>query len=397
MAKGNALIENDPLQSDTSSKPDYSFYNPQNHEIAAYHLSHLDASLNFKFAAELKYEILSKNLKICWSKYKGDPKAIEWLSAAQSNSYNSLIKADAIREKADMELRISAKLPMLKMAESLEKEAEFQMEKVLFVLQNLPVDPIKEWLISADTTNPLIARTVIIKDSLNKLIPENQLNAGLVKDTSLYSLLHITEQQVDLFNDFLLQKFPNQVENFVINFEQMTPAKIDSLQEEWNNFELAQYVTSDTSFANAISRKNSPIQSLAKILKDARNKRLQIVNLRESQNKNTPAKGQKEPDRLPSTNNNASTSQPDFFYRVQIAASRDELTRQEMKRRWEHPEKILVSYEDDWYKYTLGSFSDYRSARELKDGCQIKGAFVVAYLNGKRIKITPYLLKKGKP
>jgi len=397
MAKGYAIIGDDPFMPDTMAKQDQFSYLPQNHQIAAYYLSHLDASLNFKFAIELKYEVLNKNLTSCWKKYSGDPKSVEWLSSAQSTSFNSLLKADEIRQKADIQTRIAEKIPLLKNAEKLEIHAEFQMEKVLFVLLNMPVDPIPEWLGSPDTINPLISKQQSKTAPKEKPLTEVQLKDGQVRDTSLYSLLHITEQQVDLFNDFLLQKFPNQVENYVIDFEKMSPAKIDSLQEEWNSFELGEYITSDTSVANAMSKKNSPVQNLAQILKDAKNKRLQIQKFRETSQNKAINNGQSLDNLKPSANKNNPSDQPDFYYRVQIAACRKELSQKEMKRRWEHPDQVLVSFEDNWFKYTIGSFSEYKSAQELRNNSRVKGAFVVAYLNGKRIKITPYLIIKNRP
>ncbi len=397
MAKGYAIIGDDPFVPDSTVKLNQSVYLPQNHQIAAYYLSHLDASLNFKFAIELKYEVLNKNLTSCWKKYSGDPKSVEWLSSAQSTSFNSLLKADEIRQKADVQVRIAEKIPLLKNAEKIEIHAEFEMEKILFVLLNMPIDPNPEWLGSSDTINPLISEQKSKTAPTTKPLTENQLKGGQIKDTSLYSLLHVTEQQVDLFNDFLLQKFPNQVENFVIDFEKMSSAKLDSLQEEWNSFELGEYITSDTSVANAMSKKNSPVQNLAQILKDAKNKRLQIQKFREtSQNKAINKSQALDSIKISAVKINPS-DQPDFYYRVQIAACRQALSKKEMKLRWEHPEKVQVSFEDNWFKYTIGSFSEYRSARELRDNSRVKGAFVVAYFNGKRIKITPYLVIKNHP
>jgi hypothetical protein len=43
--------------------------------------------------------------------------------------------------------------------------------------------------------------------------------------------------------------------------------------------------------------------------------------------------------------------------------------------------------EDNWYKYAIGEFPTYADAKRLKDNLNVPGAFVIAYLNGKRIKI----------
>ena len=502
MAKGYAIIGNDPfvpVEKDKRDKKDDSYYVPQDHQIAAYYLSHLDASLNFKFAIELKYEILSKNIKAFWKTYKGDKKSVKWLIKLEDASYDSLVIADQIRQDADLQLHISEKIPLLRKAEKMEENAEFQMEKILFTYQNFSTEPKHEWVTSADTLNPLVAQP-LTKINSPKPISDSILNAFPIKDTSFYSLLHITEQQVDLFNDFLLEKFPNQVETYVMDFEKLKQSKIDSLQEEWNNFVLGQYVTSDTSFANAISKKNSPVQALAQLLKDAKTKRQlskkpdvqpgssspkqtttkkqvvqsvsslpkdaitkkqnvqtvsnppkdtitkkQVVQSVSSPPKDTITKKQnvrtitsapkettikKEEVKTvpippketaikkqevqtiasppkdtaknaPSVTQNSKSATvsvpdnlPDFLYHVQIAACREELSKRELKRKSNDSLTLVVTYEDNWYKYTSGIFTDYKTAAAFRDKIHLKGAFVVAYLNGKRIKITPYLICK---
>jgi hypothetical protein len=401
VAKGLGIIGYNPYVPVPMDKKSSSSYNPQNHQIAAYYLSHLDASLNFKYAIELKYEVLDKNLKAFWKAYKGDKKSVKWIIKVDDASFDSLEKADKIRQEADLQLHIVEKIPMLKQAEKIEEDAEFRMEKVLFICQNLPTDPIPEWLASSDTLNPFHPKPVAKNNPPRSLLSDSVLNAIPVKDTSLYSLLHISEQQVDLFNDFLLEKFPNQVESYVLNYEQMSHTRIDSLQEVWNNFVLAQYVTSDTSFSHAVTRKNSPVQAIAQVLKEARIRREQAIKSYEQTvtipEKETSSNTISQPENSKPVNKTNPVNLPDFFYRVQIAACRDELSTTELKNKYSDSQNIVVTYEDDWYKYAIGNFSDYKSARELKDNCKINGAFVVAYLNGKRIKITTYIINKKHP
>lgn len=401
MAKGYAIIQNNPFVPDTVNKKHSASYIQQNHQIAAYYLSHMDASLNFKFAIELKYDVLNKNIKAFWKSYKGSKKGVKWVVKVDDASFDSLMKADKIRQEADEQVRIADKIPLLKQAEIIEENAEFRMEKVLFICQNLPMDPIPEWLASADTLDPLVMKPIANAIPVKPILTDSLLNSLPVKDTSFYSLLHIGETQVDLFNDFLLEKFPDQVENYVMDFEQLQPSKIDSLQEDWNNFVLGQYVTSDTSLSNVILKKNSPVQALAQLLKHAKEKRQQVKKPDEpnvstapkevSLNTPVPVEMQKH------ENQPSPVDLPDFFYRLQIAACRDKLSPQELKRRCSKIEDVVLTFEDDWYKYTIGSFSDYKSARELRDRSNIKGAFVVAYLNGKRIHITPYLISMKHP
>jgi hypothetical protein len=57
-------------------------------------------------------------------------------------------------------------------------------------------------------------------------------------------------------------------------------------------------------------------------------------------------------------------------------------------------EKIDELKEDGWYKYAIGIYQNYKSARKMRDELSIPGAFVIAYVNGKRIKITPAVAYK---
>jgi hypothetical protein len=50
--------------------------------------------------------------------------------------------------------------------------------------------------------------------------------------------------------------------------------------------------------------------------------------------------------------------------------------------------------EENWYKYAIGEYSTYNAARQLRDQSNIPGVFVIAYYNGKRIKITPAIAYK---
>jgi len=78
-----------------------------------------------------------------------------------------------------------------------------------------------------------------------------------------------------------------------------------------------------------------------------------------------------------------------FTYKVQIAACRVSLDEQTLQDIYSGTEKITESFEGNWYKYTISESSTFREARKVRDNLQIPGAFVIAYLRGKRINATP--------
>ena len=58
-------------------------------------------------------------------------------------------------------------------------------------------------------------------------------------------------------------------------------------------------------------------------------------------------------------------------------------------------EKITEVLEDGWYKYSVGEFDTYKKAKRYKESTKIQGAFVVSYLNGKRLAITPAMVRNN--
>lgn len=75
-----------------------------------------------------------------------------------------------------------------------------------------------------------------------------------------------------------------------------------------------------------------------------------------------------------------------IVYKIQFAASHTALSLQELRRIFPSDEVILGEYDDDIYKYSIGFYSSFEQANSAKEAMGIKGAFVVAYKNGKRMK-----------
>jgi hypothetical protein len=70
---------------------------------------------------------------------------------------------------------------------------------------------------------------------------------------------------------------------------------------------------------------------------------------------------------------------------IQIAAHRRQLTEKELKGLFngDHPVHFLV--EDNWYKYYLGHYGTFEEAEGIMKTLGLTNAFIVAYLDGKRI------------
>jgi len=74
-------------------------------------------------------------------------------------------------------------------------------------------------------------------------------------------------------------------------------------------------------------------------------------------------------------------------YKVQIAASKKLLNLSELRAIYKDESLIQYEIENDWYKYTIGFFSNYQDAANFKNIIGVQGAFIVAYRNGIKVPI----------
>lgn len=87
----------------------------------------------------------------------------------------------------------------------------------------------------------------------------------------------------------------------------------------------------------------------------------------------------------------------DVRYKVQIAAGKKEVKQSYFVQRHKITENVSIEYHNDWYKYTIGSFDVYKSARDRRNEIwaadnKINDAFVTAYNSGERISVQEALM-----
>ncbi len=108
-----------------------------------------------------------------------------------------------------------------------------------------------------------------------------------------------------------------------------------------------------------------------------------IYNPPEQTNQQPPHATQQAP-RQPITKTQTSAN---VYFRVQIAASSVKLSQQKLRQIYSG--RIYEEFDpfDRRYKYlTYEKFQTYDQARNFKSSCGVRGAFVVAYKNGKRLR-----------
>ena len=86
------------------------------------------------------------------------------------------------------------------------------------------------------------------------------------------------------------------------------------------------------------------------------------------------------------------------YFRVQLAATKRFSDANQTYGKYRLSRPVLVEQLEGWYKYTAGSFTNYRQAQEFKNeavGRGLSDAFIVAYKNGKRIDVMDGLQATG--
>jgi hypothetical protein len=91
---------------------------------------------------------------------------------------------------------------------------------------------------------------------------------------------------------------------------------------------------------------------------------------------------------LTDDNNKPISDTAHVVYKVQVLASRVPAPEHEQKRRYRGNMQITRYYEDAWYKYSIGEYSSYAEAKKCLFASKVHDAFIIAYVNRKKVHIS---------
>lgn len=99
---------------------------------------------------------------------------------------------------------------------------------------------------------------------------------------------------------------------------------------------------------------------------------------------------------LATTSATIPTPQSGIFYRVQILAGKNNVQKNYMQQNHNYSGDFVLENHEGWFKYTTGSFNEYKEARngreDIRNSYNFPGPFVVAYNGNERITVQEALM-----
>jgi len=331
-------------------------------------------------ADETKYNVYSSKIAEFWNKYKGDPgELINAESSENSGKLNYQSAQDQFKEVDENKDKLVAYSKLSSASDLLSKAVE-NVKNAFEVYSNISLS------VSAKSTHRDQPIEKSMRDTIktyDKQIPvsaNNETENVTNSSSDIYHAVNVGENMTDKFNKFLKEYFPNDFDKYIYNFSLVRNSDIDSVKVAWEKYLQREKNKNNLNGEFQVNEHiNKADNSKSKVVSNSGLRIVPTKNIRESgKQKNTDNYKNKIfktfSDRV-------------FTFKVQIVACRVPLNSEFLKEIYSGLEQFEELYENEWYKYSIGQFNTYESAGQLRDKCGVKGAFIIGYLNGKKIKL----------
>src|SRR5208337_2639335 len=194
----------------------------------------LEAALYYYTSNHDKIEVYQTAIKNFWKKFSGDKNSLKEIHAIEGMTDDSISYATDLRSNANQSANNFAKLDLILQAETIEKRVSPMLAKVLFSYLSYPVQYDPAWINSQTTAIPVRSAneaTDTTQTNVNKAQPaknetdtlkaiseiepvkglprkspdytfQGQQQQLQTNDSSLYGKIAVSEEQVDVFNQF---------------------------------------------------------------------------------------------------------------------------------------------------------------------------------------------------
>jgi hypothetical protein len=300
----------------------------------------------------------------------------------------------------------------------------------LVIQKASPSDVSTLFIVSQAEENEILnARQSILTDSVSLLSNKNQKDVEIQSNTG-DSLSVADDKLTERFISAVYTKDTVQLRDLITGFDKESLKKTWELYQhlkygEMSNAEITQALKGDAGMAekdlvmvsdkkyDQVKQKTEGIGISNKAQQTVQSKEFADVAKTEStinntdQNKDTQALNVKrdEPKSVDEfiqqyaqqekQNPIDSLTNSQIYFVVQIVACRDQLSKHYLNAIYKGSENVIERREEDWYKYQLAPTNDYRQALKTLKATESKGAFIVAYMNDKKLSLWNVLHQKA--
>jgi hypothetical protein len=329
---------------------------------------------------KMKYEVYTAKADEFWKKFQGNPEDLSYAKSLESNARISFQSAQDQYKSAD---KMKDKLMCYSSMTSASDLSNKSVEDIKKAFDIYAATSFTQAPISQSVTQPKTSDSIAPKADTTK-VPVAVVNQPKDNSSSnIYTALKVNDDMKDKFNIFLRKTYPNDYDKYIADFSSLNNSDVEGINNAWQKYlsgEENQVTTSTTNTTLPQLKDTTKIPvSNTQVFQSSENKE-KTMDQEQFQQKRIKRSAE---DYVQKSSD--ATEAKGFTYTVQIAASRVPLTSESLKAVYAGPEKTQETHENEWYKYTVGSFSSLASAIQFKESCQVKDAFVVANLDGKNI------------